>query len=101
MVIRGGGHAAFEHLQQSDQTGLVHSFFVDVLPELVKGNRPVFQPAVLHRFDIAKQRLVEMMVGIDEAGQRQAIPTPDHLFRGVLERGGAPRHPEPQSCHPR
>ena len=88
MVIRGGGHAAFEHLQQSDQTGLVHRFFVDVLPELVQGNQPVEQLAFLHRFDIAKQRLVEMMVGIDEAGQRQAIPTPDHLLRGVLERGG-------------
>jgi hypothetical protein len=67
-----GGHGRYED-----------RFLVDALPDLVKSGQPVEKPGILHRRYISRQDLVEVVVGVDEAGNHDTIRTVDnfHDFR--------------------
>ena len=75
-VIRAGRAPGQQQLGQAHAGGHAHAVGVDPAPDLVQLRQPAEQGRFLHRRDVARQRLRQVMVRVDEAGQHD-------LARGV------------------
>src|SRR5450830_814934 len=80
---------SFQHLTDADLSACVDSFLVNVLPVFIEERQPVEQLGMFDLGHIPKQRLVEVMVGVDKTRHHQHARTLMVRSAGV-SRTGAP-----------
>ena len=68
MVVKAGGTAGFQQLSHAHDGAVVDGLAVQVFPNLIEGGEPVEELQVLHLGQVAAEGLVEMVVGVDQAG---------------------------------
>ncbi len=81
VVVKAGGTAAFQQLPQAGEGAVVDYLPVQVLPDFIEGLQPVEQLQVLHRRQVPAEGLVEVVVGVDQAGVDDAVGGIDDLLR--------------------
>ena len=75
-VVRRAGAAGLQELAHREDRRPVDRLPVDLLPDLVEVDQPVEELCVLHGGEIARERLEEVVVRVDE-------PRHDHVVRAV------------------
>jgi hypothetical protein len=88
-VVRGGGAAGQQQLADPHARADLDGLGVQLAPDFVEPHQPVEQLGVLHGRDVAGQRLVQVVVRVDEAGIDHAAGGLDHAGAG----GRAQRRP--------
>ena len=68
MVVEAGGAAGLEELSEAGEGGPGHHLLVQALPHLVEGDQPGEELHFLHLRQVPGEELVEVVVGVDEAG---------------------------------
>ena len=79
VVVKAGGAPRFQQLPHAGEGGAGHHLLVQVLPHLVQGHQPGEELHPLHLWQVAGENLVEVVVGVDEAGVDHHVPGVDHL----------------------
>src|SRR5450759_5362051 len=75
---------SLQHLTDADLSACVDSFLVNVLPVFIEERQPVEQLGMFDLGHIPKQRLVEVMVGVDKTRHHQHARTRDGaVCRGI------------------
>src|SRR5664280_3129809 len=75
---------SLQHLTDADLGACVDSFFVNVLPVFIEERQPVEQLGMFDLGNIPKQRLVEVVVGIDKTRHHQhACARDGAVCRGI------------------
>ncbi|GAA3039077.1 hypothetical protein GCM10020000_16730 [Streptomyces olivoverticillatus] len=75
VVVHGGGDAAAHHHRERSAGGRVDHGLVDTGPDGVEGDEPVEEAVVLG--EAAGEPLVEVVVGVDQAGRGQVAAAVD------------------------
>ena len=91
VVVKAGGAAVLQQLPHASEGAEAHHVLVQPLPDLIQGGEPVEQLQVLHLGQVPGEHLIEMVVGVDEAGIAPAMGPVDHRRR----RSGAGPGPWP------
>ena len=81
MVVEAGGAAVFHQLPHAGDGAVVDHLTVQILPDLVQGLQPVEQLQILYLRQIAAEGLVQVVMGVDEAGVDDATGGVDDLLR--------------------
>ena len=81
VVVAGGGAARKQQLRHAGQRRHVDAFLIHPRPNRVERAQPVEQLRVGRGSVGARQGLVQMMVRIDQAGQRDGMTAVDHAVR--------------------
>ena len=81
MVVKAGGAAVFHQLPHAGDGAVVDHPAVQILPDLVQGLQPVEQLQILHLRQVTAEGLVQMVMGVDEAGIDDAPGGVDDLLR--------------------
>ena len=81
MVVKAGGAAVFHQLPHAGDGAVVDHPAVQILPDLVQGLQPVEQLQILHLRQVTAEGLVQMVMGVDEAGIDDATGGVDDLLR--------------------
>ena len=66
MVVGGQGTAGFKQFGHSQSRRNRNALRVDVLPDFIEVHQPVEKLGILHGFEVSRQSLVEVMMGIDK-----------------------------------
>ena len=97
VVIGGGGAAREQQLGHSRQRRHVHGFFVEARPQGIERPQPIEQLGIGRRGARARQRLEEMMVGVDHARHGHRVAPADGAVRA--RQFGAAAFPPAGSLH--
>ena len=81
VVVEAGGAAVFHQLSHAGDGAVVDHLTVQILPDLVQGLQPVEQLQILYLGQIAAEGLVQVVMGVDEAGIDDAPGGVDDLLR--------------------
>ena len=81
VVVEDGGAAGFQQFSHAHQGAVVDRLAVQVLPDLIQGPQPVEELQVLHLGQVPAEGLVEVVVGVDQAGVDGAAPGVQGLLR--------------------
>ena len=87
VVVKAGGAAVLQQLAHAGEGAEAHHVLVQALPDLVQGGEPVEQLQVLHLGQISGEHLIEVVVGVDEAGVAPAVGPVDHRVGGLGQIG--------------
>lgn len=68
VAVKDGGAAVFHQLPHGHLGGEKNGVLVQALPDLIQGGEPVEQLQVLHLGQVAGEGLIQMVVGVDQAG---------------------------------
>ena len=68
MMVKAGGAAVLHQLAHACEGGKADDFTVQVLPYLIEGFQPIEQLHILHLGKIAGKDLIEVMMGVYQAG---------------------------------
>ena len=68
MMVKAGGAAVLHQLAHACEGGKADDFTVQVLPDLIEGFQPIEQLHILHLGKIAGKDLIEVMMGVHQAG---------------------------------
>ena len=68
VVVKAGGAAVLHQLSHAGEGAQAHRLLVQSLPDLVEGGEPVEELQVLHLGQIPGEDLIEVVVGVDQAG---------------------------------
>lgn len=85
-VIGGKGAAGKEKLHEPHDRRYVNRFLVDPAPALVQKHKPVEELFILGTGNSSEEGLVEVVMGIDHAGDHDAVAAVDDLIEGALGR---------------
>src|SRR3569833_1113882 len=89
-VVAGGGAAGEHQFAHRGEGGDVHHLGSEIGPDRVQVGEPAAQFAVLRGGDGARQALVHVMVGVDQARYHYMVGGVDYLVGGLREvLGGA------------
>ena len=99
-VIAGGGAARQQQFGHRGQRGGVHHVGRHPAPDRVQALQPGEELGILHGSDRPGQRLIHVVMGVDQAGHHQTAARVDHLV-GPVRRlvGGADRFDHPVTDH--
>ena len=86
VVVEAGGAAVFHQLAHAGQAGQPDHILVQVFPDLIQGLQPVKQLHVLHLRQIAGEYLIEVVMGIDQAGVTEHMAAVDDLVGADVQR---------------
>ena len=84
MMVETGGASGFQELAQAREGGVGDHLLVEPLPDLVQGDQPGKQLHLLHLRQVAGEDLVEVVMGVDEAGVDHHGGGVDDLVRSVV-----------------
>ena len=93
-VIGGGGAAGEQQLADADPRADIDGGGGQSAPDFIEADQPVEQFGILYRRNVAREGLVQMMVGVDEAGIHHVAAGFDDLgagWRKGLVRAGVNR----------
>ena len=86
MMVKAGGTAVLHQLSHTGKTGQADHILVQILPNLIQSFQPVEQLHILHLRQVAGEHLIEMVVGIDQAGIAQHMAGVESLIGGNIQR---------------
>jgi len=89
-VVEHGGAARLGQLGQADQRAGARSLGVGARPGAIERLQPGKEIVVLRAGEVARQGLVEMVVGVDEARQDDLAAEVDHRVRRRRQLGRRP-----------
>ena len=81
MVVEAGGAAVFHQFPHAGDGAVIDHLTVQILPDLVQGLQPVEQLQILHLRQVTAEGLVQVVMGVDEAGIDDAPGGVDDLLR--------------------
>ena len=73
VVVKAGGASVLHQLAHARQRGQADDFAVQDFPYLIEGFQPVKQFHILHLGQVAGKDLIQMMVGVHQAGIAQHV----------------------------
>ena len=79
VVVKAGGAAVLHQLPHAGEGAQAHRLLVQSLPDLIEGGEPVEELQVLHLGQVPGKDLIEVVVGVDEAGIAPAAAPVDDL----------------------
>ena len=77
VVVEAGGAAVLHQLTHAGEAGQADDIGVQILPDLVQCAQPVEQLHVLDLGQVAGEHLVQVVVGVDEAGVAEHVAAVD------------------------
>lgn len=86
--VADGGAAGQGQLGKADQGARVHHLGVQAGPDGVLGGQPLEELGVLRRHQAPREGLVEVVVGVDEAGQNDVTGEVEYGVGGGGQVGG-------------
>ena len=87
VVVKAGGAAVLHQLPHAGEGAEAHRLLVQSLPDLVEGGEPVEELQVLHLGQIPGEDLIEVVVGVDQAGIAPAAAPVDDRVGGLGQIG--------------
>ena len=85
MMVKAGGAAVLHQLAHAGEGGETNHITVQIFPNFVESFEPVEQLHVLHLGKIAGKDLVEMMVGVHQAGIAEHMGAVDGAVGGGVQ----------------
>jgi hypothetical protein len=86
-MVEAGGAAVLHQLSHAGQGTEADHLPVQALPDLVQGGEPGEQLQVLHLGQVPGEHLIEVMMGVDEAGIAPAMGAVQHCVGGLGQVG--------------
>ena len=87
VVVEAGGAAVLHQLAHAGEAGQADDVGVQVFPDLVQGAQPVEQLHVLDLGQVAGKHLIEVVMGVDEAGVAEHVAAVDDTVGGHVQPG--------------
>ena len=83
VVVKAGGAAVLQQLPHAGEGAEAHHLLVQALPDLIQGGEPVEQLQILHLGQVPGEHLIQVVVGVDEAGIAPVMGPVDHSVCGL------------------